>query len=441
MGQAAVDLIRHEARWFEMTADGLAPLVEAASRARVVLIGEASHGTHEFYATRALLTEALIAQHGFTFVAVEADWPDAYRANRWVRGATEELGPESALGDFTRFPRWMWRNLDVVHFLGWLSEYNRHRPLAERTGFYGLDLYSLHRSMEAVLGYLVKVDPEAAARARERYACFETFGDDPQTYGYASTLGLSAACEDEVTAQLVELRTQALEYASRDGRIAADEFFFAEQNARLVANAETYYRAMFAGRAESWNVRDRHMMETLVALMAHHSTDASPARAIVWAHNSHLGDARATDMRLAGEINLGQLVRERFGDASFSIGFTTHDGTVTAAREWDAPAERRQVRPSIHGSYERLFHDVGLARFLLLLREGEARTALWSERLERAIGVIYRPETERHSHYFRARLPEQFDAVLHIDRTSALTPRERWAHDEADLPETFPHGV
>lgn len=445
MADAALGVVRREALWFEPTADGLRPLVDAIGEARLVLIGEATHGTHEFYRTRAALTKTLIMERGFNLVAVEADWPDAYRVNRWVRGASEESGAEAALDDFTRFPRWMWRNTDVVDFVRWLHEYNAARSVAQRTGFYGLDLYSLHRSIEAVLGYLGKVDPEAADRARYRYGCFEMFGEDPQAYGYASSLGLSRDCEDEVTSQLLELRRQALEYASRDGRIAADEYFFAEQNARLVANAETYYRAMFGERAESWNVRDRHMMETLQALLAHvgqtgGQTGESP-RAVVWAHNSHLGDARATQMGAGGELNLGQLVRERYGVDAWLVGFTTHTGTVTAARNWGDPAERRLVRPSLAMSYERLFHDTGMSQFLLFLRSGPARDALCEERIERAIGVIYRPESERPSHYFRARLPEQFDAVLHIDRTTALEPLERWARDEVDLPETYPPGI
>jgi erythromycin esterase-like protein len=441
MADATLDVVRHEALWFEPTTDGLRPLVDAIGDARLVLIGEATHGTHEFYRTRAELTKVLIAERGFNLLAVEADWPDAYRVNRWVRGASEEAGPEAALDDFTRFPRWMWRNTDVLDFVRWLREYNMTRPVQNRSGFYGLDLYSLHRSMEAVLAYLRKVDPDAAARAGERYGCFEMFGDDPQAYGYASSLGLSRDCENEVTSQLLELRRQAFEYASRDGRIAADEYFFAEQNARLVANAETYYRAMFGGRAESWNVRDQHMMETLVALLDQVARTDGSSRAVVWAHNSHLGDARATQMSAGGELNLGQLVRERYGDRAWLVGFTTHTGTVTAARNWADPAERRRVRPSLAGSYERLFHEANLQRFLLFLREGPARDALWTERLERAIGVIYRPESERPSHYFRARLPAQFDVVLHIDETSALEPLERWAFDEVDLPETYPTGI
>jgi erythromycin esterase-like protein len=440
MADSIVDMLRHEALWFEPTADGLHPLIDAIGDARVVLLGEATHGTHEFYRTRAEITKRLIANHGFTILAVEADWPDAYRVNRWVRGASEEAGPEAALADFTRFPRWMWRNTDIVALARWMREHNATRPVDDRAGFYGLDLYSLHRSIDAVLGYLKKVDPEAAKRARYRYGCFEMFGEDAQAYGYASSFGLSKTCEDEVTAELVDIRRQALEYASRDGRIAADEYFFAEQNARLVANAETYYRAMFGGRAESWNVRDRHMMETLEALLANVGL-AKTSRAVVWAHNSHLGDARATEMSDRGELNLGQLVRERFGQDAWLVGFTTHTGTVTAANDWDDPAERKRVRPSLAGSYERLFHEVGLERFLLLLREAPARDALTEPRLERAIGVIYRPQTERLSHYFRAELPRQFDAVIHFDETSALEPLERWSRDELDLPETYPTGV
>lgn len=436
--KAILDIIRHESRAFHATADGLHPLVDAIGDAKVVLIGEATHGTHEFYKTRAELTKALIGKHGFNFVAVEADWPDAYRANRWVRGMSPDADAEAALGDFIRFPRWMWRNRDVVDFLSWLRTHNEGRPATEGVGFYGLDLYSLHRSIEAVLDYLNRVDPAAAKRAKERYGCFEIYGGDAQKYGYVSSSGMSPGCEDEVTSQLAELRRKSFEYAQRDGRVAAEEYFFAEQNARLVANAETYYRAMFGGRAHSWNIRDQHMMETLESLLTH---VGSQARAVVWAHNSHLGDARATQMSAGGDLNLGQLARERFGSNAFLIGFTTHEGTVTAAHDWDDPAGRRHVRPSLAGSYERLFHDTGLDRFLLLLRDGPAREALRDERLERAIGVIYRPETERGSHYFGARLSEQFDAVMHIDKTSALEPLEVWSIDEVDAPETYPSGL
>lgn len=437
----AAEVVRDAALAFEPATDGFAPLLEAIGDASVVLIGEATHGTHEFYQTRAALTQALICHKGFNLVAVEADWPDAYRVNRWVRHASDEAGAAAALGDFTRFPRWMWRNKDVVTFLEWLRDENGRRQPPERVGFYGLDLYSLHSSMEAVLSYLGKIDPDAAARARHRYACFEEHGEDPQAYGYAATLGVSRSCEDEVVAQLIELRRRAAEYSGREGRLAADEHFVAEQNARLVQNAEQYYRAMFGRRVSSWNLRDTHMMETLEALRAHVAATSGSSRAVVWAHNSHLGDARATEMGDTGELNLGQLVRRVYGNDSFLIGLTTHAGTVTAASDWDAPAARKRVRRSLASSYERLFHDVGVDRFLLLLRHAPVSDVLDEPRLERAIGVIYRPETERHSHYFRANLAEQFDAVMHIDETSALEPLEVWAHDEVDLPETYPSGI
>jgi erythromycin esterase-like protein len=308
-------------------------------------------------------------------------------------------------------------------------------------GFYGLDLYSLHSSMEAVLGYLDRVDPAAARRARDRYGCFEHFGTDAQGYGYAATLGLSSSCEREVLAQLVDLRARAADYINRDGFVAEDDYFVAEQNARLVRNAEQYYRSMFGGRSESWNLRDTHMMETLDALVTWTRRRSGIARAVVWAHNSHLGDARATQMGEWGELNLGQLARQRYGRDAYLVGFTTHTGTVTAARDWDEPAERRQVRPSMSGSYERLFHDLEMPRFLVLMHGEPVRSALSAPRLERAIGVVYKPETERASHYFRARLSEQFDAVIHVDTTTALNPLERWSREDVDLPETYPTGV
>ena len=440
-GDSAVDIVRHAALWFEHGRGGVDPLVEAVGDASIVLIGEASHGTHEFYRIRADLTEALIQQKGFNLVAVEADWPDAYRVNRWVRHMSDDKDAAAALGDFTRFPRWMWRNEVVLDFATWLREHNRPLAPRERVGFYGMDLYSLHTSIEAVLAYLAKVDPDGARRARARYACFEHFAEDSQAYGYAATVGLSRSCEDDVIAQLMDLRKRAADYASRDGRVAEDEFFFAEQNARLVRNAEQYYRAMFGGRVESWNLRDTHMMETLEALIAWTERQTGGARTIVWAHNSHLGDARATQMGDWGELNVGQLVRQKFGHRACLIGFSTHTGTVTAARDWDAPAEQRRVRPSLPDSYERLFHDVGQERFFVRLKDEPVRSALIPSRLERAIGVIYVPETERASHYFRAHLAEQFDVLIHVDETRALRPLETWARDETDVPETYPTGI
>jgi erythromycin esterase-like protein len=438
---AIADIVRQRAIRVDVETAARALLDAIDPRVTLVLIGEATHGTHEFYRIRADLTRALIQHRGFTCVAAEADWPDAYRANRWVRLLGEDQTAEESLNDFTRFPRWMWRNREVVRFLRWLRAENADRPADARVGFYGLDLYSLHRSMARVIEYLDKVDPAAAARARHGYACFDVFGDDVQSYGYAASLSLERSCEDDVVRQLVRLRQRAAEYAARDGRIAADEYFAAEQNARVVCDAEAYYRAMFRGGAASWNLRDRHMMATLEALFDHAARLGRPARAIVWAHNSHLGDARATSLAKLGELNLGQLARDRFGDACCAIGMTTHDGEVTAAHEWEEPAALRAVRPSLPGSYERLFHETGLGAFVLPLSASDLARALAGPRLERAIGVLYRPETERPSHYFSARLPEQFDLLVHIDRTRALEPLERWARHEVDLPETYPTGV
>ncbi|HEV8256378.1 MAG TPA: erythromycin esterase family protein [Casimicrobiaceae bacterium] len=417
------------------------PLLEFIGDARFVLLGEASHGTHEFYRERAQITKRLITEKGFTAIAVEADWPDAYRVNRYVRGVSDDAEAVDALGNFKRFPTWMWRNADVLDFVGWLRERNDAlAPGAAKAGFYGLDLYSLHASIEAVLTYLHKVDPDAARRARYRYSCFDHFGEDTQAYGYAANFGLAESCQEEVLGQLIELQQRAAAYASRDGRAADDEFFFAEQNARLVKNAEEYYRSMFRGRVESWNRRDAHMAETLEALAAHLESRGGVAKIVVWEHNSHLGDARATEIGEAGEFNVGQLVRERYADESVLVGFTTHHGTVTAASNWDAPAERKRVRPALPGSYEALFHEVAIPRFMLDLH-GNPAESLREPRLERAIGVIYRPETERQSHYFHARLADQFDAVLHFDETRAVEPLERVAAPSGEVAETFPTGV
>lgn len=418
-------------------------LIKGIGDARIVLLGEATHGTHEFYRERAFITRRLIVEQGFSAVAVEADWPDAYRVNRYVRGLADDRDAVEALADFERFPAWMWRNADVLDFVGWMREWNDGQRVDRRAGFYGLDLYSMRASMQAVLRYLLKVDPDGAIRARERYACFDRFGDEPQHYGYATERGMAASCEKEAVEQLLDLHRRRVEYASRDGRVARDEFFFAEQNARLVASAEAYYRTMFRGRNESWNLRDRHMTDTLDALLTFLETTRPGARVVVWAHNSHLGDARATEMGERGELNVGQLVRQRHGGNAILVGFTTHDGTVTAATEWDGPAHRRHVRPSLKGSYERMFHDLGIARFLLPLRTDRQLAALVSPaRLERAIGVIYVPETERRSHYFHTRLADQFDYVLHFDHTRAVEPLERTAAWEAgEVAETFPTGL
>jgi erythromycin esterase-like protein len=443
------DLVRDAARPLTGSPADYDDLLKFFGDAHFVLLGEASHGTHEFYRERAQITKRLIREKGFTAIAVEADWPDAYRVNRYVQGQNVDADAVEALGGFRRFPAWMWRNADVLDFVGWLRSHNDSlAPGSVKTGFYGLDLYSLHTSIEAVLNYLDKVDPVGAQRARYRYACFEHFGEDPQAYGYAAGFGLSPTCESEVIGQLIELQHRAAEYARRDGRIAAEDFFYAEQNARLVKNAEQYYRTMFRGRVSSWNLRDQHMAETLSALVEHLASQGRvqpnhDTKVVVWAHNSHLGDARATQMGRAGEWNLGQLVRQKHGRESVLVGFSTYTGTVTASSNWGDPAERKRVRPAMPGSYEELFHDVGIPAFALTLPpDSHVAGGLREPRLERAIGVIYRPESEFASHYFHASLSDQFDAVIHFDQTRAVEPLELTAEWGIGEPaETFPSGV
>jgi erythromycin esterase-like protein len=438
-----VDTLRNVVQPLAGEARDYDALLDQIGDARFVLIGEASHGTHEFYAERAAITQRLIADKAFTAVAVEADWPDAYRVNRYVRGMRDDPDADAALGGFLRFPTWMWRNTVVLEFVEWLRGHNTALPGdTAKAGFYGLDLYSLSASIQAVIRYLDRVDPEAARRARERYACMEHFGEDSQRYGWAAAFDLSASCEEEIVNQLIELQRRGDLYAHLDGRVAEDEYFYAEQNARLARDAEEYYRTMFHGRVSSWNLRDRHMVETLDALIAHLDRHGGRTKVVVWAHNSHLGDARATQMGAEGEWNVGQLVRERRGAESMLIGLTTDHGTVTAASDWNGPAARKRVRPGLPGSYEALFHETAIPRFYLPLRGGSATGDLRERRIERAIGVIYRPETERISHYFAARLADQFDAVLHFDETRALEPLERTAGWETgEPPETYPFTV
>ena len=439
-----IKAIREKAVRLKGAADAADEIISSVGDARFVLIGEASHGTHEFYQCRAAITKRLIAEKGFSAVAVEADFPDADRVNRFGRGAGADESAEQALRDFQKFPLWMWRNEDVLEFAEWLRDYNADKKSpAEHTGFYGIDLYSLHASIEAVLDFLRKVDPDAAKQAHSRYSCFDHFGEDAQSYGYAASYDERFSCEDEAVKQLVELQQRAAEYAQRDGRIDRDEYFFAEQNARLVKNAEEYYRQMFRGRVSSWNLRDRHMAETLDALAAHLEAGDAAAKIVVWAHNSHLGDARATEMGERGEWNVGQLVRERYGkDAVRIIGFTTNAGTVAAATDWGDAAQIKRVRPARKDSYEFIFHETELPAFFLDLRDEKINEELRRPQLERAIGVVYRPETERASHYFAARLSEQFDGIIHFDETTAVEPLEQAARlTNEDAPETYPTGL
>lgn len=410
-------LIREQA-WplADIDSADLGPLLERLAGARVVCLGEATHGTSEFYRMRARITEELVRHHGFGIVAIEGDWPDAAVVNRHVRGAGDGYSiPE---GPFARFPLWMWRNEETLAFVRRLARINADRDQASRVGFYGLDLYSMFTSIAAVLHYLDRVDPDTARIARRRYGCLTPWTHDPQGYGGAAISGRYRVCEPETVAMLQDLLARRIDLSERDG----DRFFDAARNAALVVDAERYYRVMYYGGDESWNLRDRHMFDTLEALLAFHGPDA---KAVVWEHNSHLGDARATEMGVRGQLNVGQLCRQRFGAAAFLVGFGTDHGTVAAAHDWDGPMERMHVRAAHPESYERLCHDSGVAAFVLQLREpkrADVRAELLAPRLERAIGVVYRPTTELQSHYFHASLPVQFDAWIWFDETRAVHP-------------------
>jgi erythromycin esterase-like protein len=426
--------IQHVATPLQSAGESYDAVMECIGDAPIVLLGEATHGTHEFYQARADLTRRLITEKGFCAVCIEGDFPHAERVQQYVQRRSVDVSAYGALATFERFPQWMWRNETIVELVEDLRELARDRFL----GFYGLDLYSLHESMAAVIAHLDRVDAEAARLARSRYACFDHFGRDPQEYGMVtSSLGGAASCEDEVVEQLVTMQKRSVL------SLSDDDTFGAEMNAQLVRNAEAYYRMMFRGRVKSWNLRDTHMADTLDAIIAHLDHRGAGPKVVVWAHNSHIGDARATELGDAGELNLGQLMHERHGAATRLIGFSTYEGTVTAASDWDAPAEQLRVRRALAGSYEKLFHEVGIARFFLDLRRlGEASGALHEPRLERAIGVVYRPETERMSHYFQARLPEQFDGIIHFDHTEAVVPLERdGKHAEDEAPDTYPSAL
>jgi len=408
------------------------------AEARVVLLGEASHGTSEFYRARAAISRRLIERHGFNIVAVEADWPDAATVDRLVR----HRGPrEGEFQAFERFPTWMWRNVEVEAFVGWLREHNRQRPYEQMCGFYGLDLYNLSGSMRAVIDFLEQQDPELARVAHKRYGCLEPWAEEPQLYGRNALLEGYARCEIGVIEMLKDLLKHQVDCLAPE----CDEWLDAAANARLVKNAEAYYRAMYKGSAESWNLRDTHMFETLNMIL---DAKAPGGKALVWAHNSHIGNAAFTDMgQHRNELNIGQLAKERFGSEACLIGFGMHSGTVAAADDWHEPVRIKQVRPSLPDSYERLCHDSGVPRFLLDLSDvplaGDVQEALEQPRLERFIGVIYRPETERWSHYSQAILPRQFDAWLWFDETGAVTPLadQKAPAAAAHEDETYPFGL
>lgn len=434
-----VDILSHNLHHLNGGADDYNELMTVIGDASVVLLGESTHGSHEFYRERAHISRRLIAEKGFNAIAAEADWPDAYQVNRYVKGEGDSMAANEALAGFARFPTWMWRNTDILELAGWLREHNDNQGRdSEKAGFFGLDLYSLYASVREVIRYLESVDPEAAQKAKARYGCFDHY-DSINEYGYLASLDLSASCQQEVLAQMGDMHKRRVKYREAACNIP-DDHFDAEQNARVVKNAEAYYRSMYFGNVVSWNLRDSHMAESLEQLINHLEKTCGRAKLIVWAHNSHIGDARATDMGRFGELNIGQLARQKYGARVFNIGFSTYDGTVTAASQWDGPAERKTIQPGLPGSYERLFHDTGVPNFWLNLRDNRrVAEALSIERLERAIGVIYQPRTERQSHYFHAVMPDQFDAVIHFDHTRAVEPLERspvW--ETAEPYETWP---
>lgn len=429
--EALVALLRQAAEPLDLDPPSFAAAFDRFADARVVLIGEASHGTSEFYRARASITRRLIEQHGFTIVAIEGDWPDAALIDRQARfGETTDWAQTA----FKRFPTWMWRNQEVAAFVDWLQQHNQTLPPERRTEFRGLDVYSLGASLGEVTRYLDRIDPQAAATARERYGCLTPWQHEPALYGHTVTRLGEPSCEDQVVAQLQDLLARRLAYMAEDG----EGFFNAERNARVVLAAEQYYRIMYRGSTESWNLRDRHMFDTLQASLERRGDNA---RAVVWAHNSHIGNAAATSMGWSGEFNLGELCRTAYGRQAVLLGQFTDRGSVAAADNWDEAMQVKQVRPAREDSWERLFLRTAQPCSLTCWRDdGPLRDALAQARLERAIGVIYRPQTERQSHYFQAVLADQFDALLWLEDTRAVSPLGTQSPDDSGAPDTFPFG-
>jgi erythromycin esterase-like protein len=428
-----VEEVRRRALPLESDAD-LDPLLERIGDARIVLLGEASHGTHEYYTWRDRISRRLIEEKGFDFIAVEGDWPDCYTVNRYAKGFDDAgATAHEVLHAFSRWPTWMWANREVVHLAEWLREHNGARGDGKKAGFYGLDVYSLWESMDVVTRYLERVDPQLAERARRAYGCFDPYDEDVQEYAWATQM-VPADCEEEVIQTLVELRRKGPDFRRDD----PEAFFNAEQNALVAQNGERYYRAMIRGGAASWNVRDTHMMETLERLLRHHGEGS---KAIVWEHNTHVGDARATDMARAGMVNVGQLAREAYGSDVVIAGFSSHRGSVVAGEQWGAPMERIQVPEARPGSWEDVFHRAGAENKLLLLEGFDEVEGALERRGHRAIGVVYRPEREAYGNYVPTVLSYRYDAMLYIDHTHALHPLHMKAEEMREMPETYPSGM
>jgi erythromycin esterase-like protein len=416
---ATVGTVRSAARLLTGNGTDYDPLLAAAANARVVFLGEQTHGTHEFYRERARITQRLVLERGFRAIALEADWPEIERVNRYIHGEGSDRSAQESLGGVSDFPLWMWRNTDVRDLVEWLRTHNAALPTEQRVSVYGLDVYSLYPSAEAVVAYLETVDPEAAGRARGQYACFAAYRPDPQRYGAAATG--SQTCEAQAAAVLTELQRHATNMPADP--VAAAALFSALRNAHSVANAEEYFRGLYTRGVSTWNVRDQRMEDALVAIGEHlGSSGAGPARIVVWAHNTHAGDARATESGESGEHNVGQLIRQRFAGESMLVGFFTHHGTVMAAPAWGQSGRVFDVRPALPGSYSDVFHAAAQGNFLLMLGDAAVSAALGTSRLERAVGVVYVPANERQSHYFLARLAQQFDAAIFFDVTNAVTP-------------------
>lgn len=446
-GLAQIEKVSDLARPLEGDAGDWDPIIDRIRERdglQIVLLGESTHGTHQFYDQRARLSQRLIKECGFQAICIEGDWPDSYRANRYIRGLGDDLDSEESLGSFRRFPTWMWRNADVLELVSWLRDHNQDLAPKQQVGFYGLDLYSMYSSIEAVLNYLEQTDPDGAREARERYSCFDVHSGESQRYGRSVALGVSEACRHQAVAQLTQLRRDLRRYSGEWEFQDMEEWLGATENARAVVDAEEYYRTMFSDPAGSWNLRERHMADTMDFLLSHLEQYDRPPRVIVWAHNSHVGDSRATDMGGRGDYTLGRYARERHGESRTTlVGWSTYEGTVTAARDWDMPALQRQIRPALEDSMEDLMHQTGVSRFLLPCgKQYPAYHLLQKPMLQRAIGVVYRPETELQSHYLHAVPGHQLDFLVWNDHTRAVEPLERegeWALGEPA--ETYPSSL
>ena len=431
-----VDRIRDFAHPLIGSRSDLDPLLDKIGDRSIVLLGEATHGTHEFYSLRFEITKRLIEEKGFAAIAIEADWPDVLHVNRFIHGHQSDSHIMESLGAFQRFPMWMWRNSDFLDMVEWLWVHNRRESTDTCASLFGIDLYSLYKSMDEVIGYLERNDPEAATRAKSLYACFDHYDQDPVRYGRFVRVGAQPSCEQAAAQAVANLfeNVSAASTRSITGHPTSDELFFAKQNAELVRNAESYYRNLFSPLVNTWNVRDTHMADTIDNLLAHLASERRAPKVVIWAHNSHVGDDRATEMGWHGQVNIGQLLRERHPGETFTLGFTTYTGAVMAASQWDHPPMLKSVRPALRGSFEALFHDVDVPSFYLDFEDAELNRKLAEPRLERAIGVIYSPETERASHYFEAKISEQFDAVIHVDQTREVEPLDRLAQIETAAP-------